>query len=112
MWFAALAPGCGSQPWFVRFERRLLEGSPPVLRLLRADPFAGRPPRYVRARLYLYRFTTRGATAWWQREEVGPYCPPLILEDLGGEPGARRSAARTAALARLSHNRAQPGQQD
>lgn len=79
MWFAALAPNCWSNPWFIRFEQRQLEGSPPVLHLLREDPFPGRPPRYVRARLYQYRFTTRGMKAWWQREEVGPYCSRLEL---------------------------------
>ena len=48
MWFAALGGDCRSQPWFLRFERRLLEGSPPVLALLRENPFPDRPPRYVR----------------------------------------------------------------
>ncbi|MBX6315410.1 MAG: lipase maturation factor family protein, partial [Isosphaeraceae bacterium] len=79
MWFAALAPDCRSQPWFVRFELRLLEGSPPVLRLLRTDPFPDRPPRFIRARLYDYHFTQWGAKPWWRREEVGIYCPPIGL---------------------------------
>ena len=38
-----------------------------------------KPPRYVRARLFLYRFTGRGAEAWWQREDVGMFCPPAEL---------------------------------
>ena len=79
MWFAALAGDCRSQGWFLAFERRLLEGSPEVLGLLRDNPFPHRPPRYVRARLFLYRFTGRGAEAWWQREEVGMFCPPAEL---------------------------------
>ncbi|MGI8516040.1 MAG: lipase maturation factor family protein, partial [Acidimicrobiia bacterium] len=70
MWFAALADDCRRQPWFLRFEARLLEGSPPVLALLREDPFPDRPPRYVRARLYRYRFTRPGAEAWWRREDL------------------------------------------
>jgi hypothetical protein len=82
MWFAALA-SCESNPWFVRFLLRLREGSPPVLALLEADPFAGRPPRFLRATLYDYRFTDaedrRRAGAWWRRTEVGPYCPILGL---------------------------------
>ena len=85
MWFAALGLNCRSEIWFLRFEQRLLEGSPPVLRLLRADPFLGRPPRYLRARLDLYRFTRPGAADWWTREEAGLYCPPVSL---------RRSAPR------------------
>ena len=59
MWFAALAGDCRSQAWFLAFERRLLEGSPEVLGLLRENPFPQKPPRYVRARLFLYRFTGR-----------------------------------------------------
>jgi hypothetical protein len=82
MWFAALAGDCRSTPWFVRFEQKLLEGSPEVLALLRANPFPDRPPRYVRARLYLYTFTERGSPDWWSRAERGLFCPPLSLDDL------------------------------
>ena len=79
MWFAALGGDCRSEPWFLAFERRLLEGSPPVLGLLGGDPAPAHPPRYVRARLFRYRFTGRGERAWWRREEVGTYCPPMGL---------------------------------
>ena len=79
MWFAALGGDCRSQPWFLRFEQRLLEGSPPVLALLREDPFPDRPPRYVRSRLELYRFTSWGSRDWWERTEIGSYCPPISL---------------------------------
>jgi predicted DCC family thiol-disulfide oxidoreductase YuxK len=79
MWFAALYPDCRHQPWFVRFEQRLLEGSPSVLDLLRENPFPDRSPRYVRARLFRYQFTERGAKDWWKRQEVGLYCPPIRL---------------------------------
>jgi predicted DCC family thiol-disulfide oxidoreductase YuxK len=84
MWFAASAPPYSS-PWFGDFIRRLLEGSPEVRDLLAYDPFPDRPPVYVRSTLYRYRFTTpeeRAATgACWVREPLGPYTPPLRLED-------------------------------
>ena len=80
MWFAALAPYDAS-PWFRTFCERLLEGSPPVLRLLAYDPFGGRPPRYVRAELYRYRFsnlaTRRREGVWWTRERIGAFGPTL-----------------------------------
>ncbi len=38
MWFAALGT-YEDNPWFLSFLRRLLEDSPPVLRLLKTDPF-------------------------------------------------------------------------
>ena len=80
MWFAALGR-CEDNPWFLSFERRLLEGSPPVLGLLAYNPFPNAPPRYLKTTTYSYRFTdtvTRRQTgAWWQRREAGPYCPPM-----------------------------------
>jgi hypothetical protein len=82
MWFAALsAPR--RPPWFDRFILRLLEGAPPVLALIEKNPFRAAPPRYVRAVLYDYRFTTaaeRAATgAWWKRRRVGWYLPQVSL---------------------------------
>jgi hypothetical protein len=79
MWFAALVPDCWRQRWFLLFERKLLEGSPAVLRLLRENPFPNAPPRYVRARLELYHFTRGRSVNWWEREDAGSYCPPAEL---------------------------------
>jgi hypothetical protein len=84
MWFAALGT-CEENPWFVRFLAALLEGSPSVLGLLETNPFPGKPPRYVRAVLYDYRFSDlalrRRTGAWWTREERGLYCPVLSREE-------------------------------
>ena len=79
MWFAALGGDCRSQSWFLAFEQRLLEGSPAVLGLLGENPFPDHPPRFLRARLYSYRFTRKGDQAWWKREEAGWFCPPVGL---------------------------------
>jgi hypothetical protein len=79
MWFAALAGDCRTQRWFLAFEQRLLEGSPDVLALLWQNPFPAHPPRYLRARLYLYQFTRWGAHPWWRRDEAGLYCPQVGL---------------------------------
>jgi hypothetical protein len=78
MWFAALG-NARANPWFVLFLHRLLEGSPPVLGLLADNPFPNGPPRYVRAVLYDYRFTTRNdpSDAWWKRERLGLYAAPI-----------------------------------
>jgi hypothetical protein len=74
MWFAALAED-DTEPWFQRFIDRLLDASPEVLRLLAHDPFEGRPPRFVRARLLRYRFSDEGP-AWWTSEVLGEFSPP------------------------------------
>jgi lipase maturation factor 1 len=79
LWFAALAGDCRRAPWFLRFEQKLLEGSPEVLSLLGENPFPERPPHYVRARLEAYTFTRWGSRDWWAREDRGIFCPPIEL---------------------------------
>jgi predicted DCC family thiol-disulfide oxidoreductase YuxK len=82
MWFAALE-NYQADPWFVNFAVRLLEGSPDVLALLGQNPFPAGAPRYIRARLYDYRFTTaaerRATRDWWKRELKGEYLPVVSL---------------------------------
>jgi predicted DCC family thiol-disulfide oxidoreductase YuxK len=84
MWFAALGD-YRDNPWFVNFCQRLLQGSPDVLALLAKNPFPGKPPRYIRAEFYDYRFTSaaerRATGAWWKREFIGEYLPPLSLRE-------------------------------
>jgi hypothetical protein len=86
MWFAAMSQ-YNQEPWFVNFMAKLLEGDRGVLGLLRGNPFPGHPPHFVRARLYVYRFTSpreRSATgAWWKRELVDTYFPAVSLETPG-----------------------------
>ncbi len=89
MWFAALS-NWRSNPWFASFMVRLLEGSPPVLKLLKTDPFPAHPPRLVRAVLYEYQFTNwqerRESGRWWNREEKGIYFPAVSLKAV--QPGS------------------------
>lgn len=80
MWFAALGQ-CRSNPWFLRFQARLLAGASAVSALLDDDPFQGDPPRYIRSTVHRYHFAPLSDPAgWWQRELVGEYCPVLTLE--------------------------------
>lgn len=85
MWFLAL--GSRDTEWFEMFLLRLLEADRPTLRLLRSDPFGGSPPRAVRARMFLYRFTTRrekrASGDRWLRAEVADLVPPVSLR--GGQ---------------------------
>ncbi len=84
MWFAALGD-YRQNPWFVNFCDRLLQGSPEVLVLLDKNPFPDHPPRLVRARLYDYHFTDPAGRsvmgAWWKREFIGEYLPPISLHE-------------------------------
>jgi hypothetical protein len=79
MWFAALS-NYRENRWFVGMMIRLLQGEHAVLRLFRYNPFPNAPPRFIRARLYLYHFTHFGQAGWWTREERAMYFPPVGLK--------------------------------
>src|SRR6185436_9412634 len=57
IWFAALNPR-GSAVWLETLLRRVLAGTPEVVRLLAPDAFPDGPPRYVQLVSYRYEFTT------------------------------------------------------
>ena len=80
LWFASL--GDWRQDEIVPLtEERLLENDKDVLALFRGNPFPEAPPRYVRAVLWQYWFTSRAekqATGtWWRRQLIGLYSPEL-----------------------------------
>ncbi|MEV0276950.1 lipase maturation factor family protein [Streptomyces sp. NPDC050610] len=82
LWFVPLSPAYG-RSWFDGFIERLLLNDPDTLRLLRRNPFPDRPPGYVRARMFRYRFTTwrelRETGACWHREYERDLLPPARL---------------------------------
>src|SRR5699024_7146157 len=67
--------------WFERLLLRLLEADPATLALLSRDPFHGEAPRWIRARLFDYRYTTprelRERREWWHREEAATLIGPV-----------------------------------
>ncbi len=82
LWFASL--GDWRQNNIVPLtEERLLVNDPAVLSLFNSNPFPQIPPRYVRAVLWQYWFTTmaekRRTGDWWRREYLGLYAPELTL---------------------------------
>ena len=83
MWFAAMSSP-SDYPWFPEFIVKLLQGDSQVLGLLRTNPFPDRPPTWIRAQLYRYRFTTpeehRRTGRWWDRQLVGSYFPAVKLQ--------------------------------
>ncbi len=85
MWFLAL--GSRDTRWFEVFLVRLLEGDARTLRMLRRNPFPDGAPRWVRARVFLYRFSTRterrASGARWVRSEVGELVEPVSLRQIG-----------------------------
>ncbi len=85
LWFASLTTW-DQAPIVPRTEIRLLEGSPKsrqTLSLFRTNPFPNHPPKYIRAILYQYWFSTpdqkRTQGLWWTRKYLGTYAPTLTL---------------------------------
>jgi|AGTN01.1.fsa_nt_gi Protein of unknown function (DUF1222). len=83
MWFAALSEGPHDQ-WFFRLAQKLLEGSTSVSELLEYNPFEGTPPKYIRAQLYDYHFTSIGqlfqSGQWWTRKFKRDFLPRVSLQ--------------------------------
>ncbi|HVT74438.1 MAG TPA: lipase maturation factor family protein [Lacunisphaera sp.] len=82
MWFAALAYP-QYDPWMNAFLHQLAANEPAVTRLLRTNPFAQEGPRYLRAILYDYQFTTAAERArtghWWKRTATAYYLQPTAV---------------------------------
>ena len=97
MWFAASSPSYARE-WLGAFVVRLLGNDPSTLRLLGRNPFPQTPPRYVRAQLYRYRFTTlrelKQSHAWWHRTLIGEYLPPVTLRSAASEPASGQPTGR------------------
>lgn len=83
LWFAALESP-DENPWVLSLCGHLLKGTPQVLALLGENPFATRPPTYIRVVRYEYHFTdaaTRARTgAWWTRTPLDIYVPAMRLK--------------------------------
>ena len=76
----------GYSRWFFNFIQRLLTNDRAVLNLMGPNPFPNTPPTFIRALFYRYRYTTpeqkRQTGAWWTRQLLGTYLPPINLDSL------------------------------
>jgi hypothetical protein len=82
MWFASM--GAPAQyPWTLHLVWKLLHNDAGALSLFGGNPFPQKPPRYIRAVLYRYRFAAKANPAgnWWEREELAVWLPPLSADD-------------------------------
>jgi hypothetical protein len=86
LWFASLG-GWRENEIVPLTEERLLLGDRDVLSLFRGNPFTQIPPRYVRAVVWQYWFTSmdekRRTGDWWRREYLGLYAPELTMTASG-----------------------------
>jgi hypothetical protein len=84
IWFAAMAD-FQRNLWLVHFVAKLLEEDPGALGLIERNPFDRGPPKHIRAEHYRYRFSDwdDDSGAWWRRERIGSYMPPLSADHPG-----------------------------
>jgi hypothetical protein len=82
LWFASLG-GWRDNEIVPLTEERLLLGDGAVAALFRDNPFPQIPPRFVRAVIWQYWFTSmdekRRTGNWWRREYLGLYAPELTM---------------------------------
>ena len=76
----------GYDVWYLRFIKKLLENDRSILSLMLHNPFPDEPPKYVRARFYIYRFTTweerKKSGSWWKRTLIDEYMPAVSISDI------------------------------
>ncbi len=84
LWFAALG-AYQENPWTGNLAVRLLQGEPAVLNLMNPPPFS-KPPKFIRASIYDYWFTTpaerRKTGAIWNRRYERVFIPAFSLDML------------------------------
>ncbi|SCA59076.1 Lipase maturation factor 1 [Chlamydiales bacterium SCGC AB-751-O23] len=82
IWFAAMG-SYRNYPWFITFVAKLLENEPEVIKLIANNPFTSKAPKFIKADLYLYEFTSwdEDNDDWWRRKKAGAYLPPISLEN-------------------------------
>jgi hypothetical protein len=82
MWFAAMSTA-DQYPWTYNLVWKLLHNDPGAIGLFAGNPFPGKPPRFIRAVLYRYRFAKPGNPQglYWTRERIGDWMPVLSVND-------------------------------
>jgi hypothetical protein len=79
MWFLPFGRA-DDNPWFIHLVAKLLAGDAEARALFVNDPFPDAPPRFVRADLYAYRFSSRPDRVW-DRDLAEPYLRPVARDD-------------------------------
>jgi hypothetical protein len=82
MWFASMSTP-DEYPWTLNLVSKLLHNDPLVLTLFADNPFTKKPPKFIRAVLYRYRFAVPGNPHgyWWYRDRIGDWLPALSADD-------------------------------
>ncbi len=79
MWFLPFGRA-DDNPWFIHLVAKLLAGDVEARALFVTDPFPDAPPRFIRADLYAYRFSSQPGRVW-DRDLAEPYLRPVDRRD-------------------------------
>ncbi|GAB5363220.1 hypothetical protein AAMO2058_000865000 [Amorphochlora amoebiformis] len=95
MWFAAMhnsyqeASYMRDYAWFAPLLMKLLQNNKQVTGLLMENPFKEKPPKYIRADRYRYKYAPKGTKGkTWVREYENEYFPPICLSDFKSQRGS------------------------
>jgi len=82
MWFAAMS-SANEYPWTLNLVWKLLHNDPDAVNLFGGNPFPNKPPKFVRAVLYRYKFAKPGNPQglYWNREPVSEWIPAISAND-------------------------------
>ncbi|HTK19978.1 MAG TPA: lipase maturation factor family protein, partial [Mucilaginibacter sp.] len=69
--------------WTYNLVWKLLHNEPVATGLFAENPFPDKPPRFIRAVIYRYKFAEPGNPQhlWWEREPLGLWMPVLSVND-------------------------------
>lgn len=82
MWFAAMSSP-DEYSWTENLVWKLLHNDRNAVGLFAGNPFPDKPPKYIRAVLYRYRFAKPGnpQKLWWTRERLNLWLPAMSVTD-------------------------------
>lgn len=82
MWFASMSTA-DQYPWTYNLVWKLLHNDPAAIDLFAENPFPDKPPRFIRAVIYRYKFAWPGNPEhlWWEREPLGLWMPVLSVDN-------------------------------
>jgi hypothetical protein len=82
MWFASMS-SADQYPWTLNLVWKLLHNDSGTVSLFAGNPFPGRPPRYIRAVLYRYKFAKpdNPQHLFWTREPISLWIPAISAND-------------------------------
>lgn len=82
MWFASMSSP-EEYPWTLNLVWKLLHNDRGAISLFAGNPFLHKPPRYIRAVLYRYKYA-KGDNPdglWWTRKQMSIWLSPMSAKD-------------------------------